>query len=237
MSQKSQIELPGIQFDAQTLSFMLSSLTPAQFRVWVASQVTDGSSAEVAEMLGLSQGHVQRYQKVISKKSALSAGSEIKKSALSAGFEPNAVGTRACARATPSSVSKEVLAQKKELTARLDSWAQAQGYQPLSEMPNMYYQLWGLLNERFGHAGPQVLQDILDYLALSSHKTNLGCYLSYIIAIVKKWAADPAAREVTKSANRAALRLAQAWPLAQQARRSATQPPKYVETKFGRFRR
>ncbi len=250
-----------LQLDAQTLSFMLTSLTPAQFKVWVASQVTNGSSAEVAKLLGLSQRRVQANLKAVAEKATLTVVAEAEKATLTVVAEaekatltvvpaPNAIGTRTRTRTTPSSVrcvkdeslSEAEKAKKAEATARLEAWAKEQGYQPLSEMPIMGQRLWGLLDEQFGRAGPQVLGEILDYLASPAHKKkDLACYLAYIIAIVKKWAADPAAREATKSATWAARRLAQTAPPAQSGGRGATQPPKrevrYAETKFGRFRR
>ena len=239
-----------LQLDAQTLSFMLTSLTPAQFKVWVASQVTNGSSAEVAKLLGLSQRRVQANLKAVAEKATLTVVAEAEKATLTVVPAPNAIGTRTRTRTTPSSVrcvkdeslSEAEKAKKAEATARLEAWAKEQGYQPLSEMPIMGQRLWGLLDEQFGRAGPQVLGEILDYLASPAHKKkDLACYLAYIIAIVKKWAADPAAREATKSATWAARRLAQTAPPAQSGGRGATQPPKrevrYAETKFGRFRR
>jgi len=250
-----------LQLDAQTLSFMLTSLTPAQFKVWVASQVTDGSSAEVAKLLGLGVRQIQKHMKAIPGTAnamvvseAGTANAMVVSEAGTANAmvvpAPNAIGTRTRTRTTPSSVrcvkdeslSEAEKAKKAEATARLEAWAKEQGYQPLSEMPIMSQRLWGLLDEQFGRAGPQVLGEILDYLASPAHKKkDLACYLAYIIAIVKKWAADPAAREATKSATWAARRLAQAAPPAQPGGRGATQPPKqearYAETKFGRFRR
>lgn len=122
------------------LTHMLQTLTPAQFRVWVAGQLTDGSSSQVAKLLGLNRCYVLRCQRA---ELAVKAKAKTEELAMKANSGPNAVVTRARAGATPLEVEYlsikqekgELAAQRKEAEEALAGWAAKMGYQPLSEMP------------------------------------------------------------------------------------------------------
>ena len=225
MLAQSQIESPGVLFDAVTLTHMLQTLTPAQFRVWVAGQITDGSSSQVAQLLGLGVRQVQKNMKVFSGTANTTFVDEPGTANATFVDGPNAIGTRTHARATPLEV--EYLSKKQKAEDALAGWAAKMHYQPPSEMPFMYQRLWAILNDRFGQAGPQVLVEILAFLEIPTPgpKKRLACYLAYIIGIARNWADDPTKREYSK---------AKTWKPTQTI--TVLEVPEYIETPFGRKR-
>jgi hypothetical protein len=202
-----------LTFDPEALAQVLQALTPAQFKVWVASQLTDGSSSKIAQLLGLGVRYVQQCKKAILGTASVKLVDEAEKASVLLVPEPNAEErVRACAR-LPLEVSNyllafeeehpELAAQKQAADEKLAGWAAQKRYQPLSEMPFLHKRFWGLLAEGFGPEAPQVVDELLEFVSLPpppSHPTKVfKCWLAYLVGVARKWATDPTQREYSKS--------------------------------------
>ena len=124
---------------------------------------------------------------------------------------------------------------------KLTAFAKVYGYLPPSKSLNCLGVLFTLANDRFGEEGPQVICEIVAYLALPKQKktaSSLEDYLSYITKTLKDWSQNPVSREKVQNmlhsyrSQEAKRKVAAQKPLVQ-----AEKPIEgTVETVYGHFR-